>query len=173
MMAGEDAPTPPAAGGDAADDTAEYFRHARALADAICDVLPGWAARSVEQVATELGRDVDDEVLAAAGAAGRRCAEEFGPRIRQLLDTDPDEQRSTPLTILRTATCCATDALRSLGMPPVERDEFAAQVFPDDVYDLAPGSFADVDPSLAEPGVVWGAAKAHVHLARRRAEGRR
>ena len=45
--------------------------------------------------------------------------------------------------------------------------------FPDDPYDLTPGSFADVDPSLHEPGLVWGAAKAHVVLARRRREGRR
>jgi hypothetical protein len=41
------------------------------------------------------------------------------------------------------------------------------------VYDLTPASFADVDPALHEPGLVWGAAKAHVHLARRRREGRR
>ena len=47
------------------------------------------------------------------------------------------------------------------------------RAFPDDVYDLAPASFADVDPALHEPGLVWGAAKAHVHLARRRRDGRR
>jgi hypothetical protein len=45
--------------------------------------------------------------------------------------------------------------------------------FPDDVYDLTPASFADVDPALHEPGLVWGAAKAHVHLARRRRQGKR
>jgi putative CocE/NonD family hydrolase len=45
--------------------------------------------------------------------------------------------------------------------------------FPDDAYDLGPASFADIDPSLHEPGLMWGAAKAHVHLARRRAEGLR
>jgi hypothetical protein len=58
--------------------------------------------------------------------------------------------------------------LRAAGVPPVRRDEFAEHAFPDDVYDLAPASFADVDPSLHEPGLVWGAAKAHVHLSRRR-----
>ena len=31
----------------------------------------------------------------------------------------------------------------------------------------------DLDPALHEPGLRWGAAKAHVVLARRRAEGRR
>jgi hypothetical protein len=55
----------------------------------------------------------------------------------------------------------------------VARDEFSLRNFPDDVYDLTPASFADVDPELHEPGLLWGAAKAHVHLARRRREGRR
>ena len=36
----------------------------------------------------------------------------------------------------------------------------------DDVYGLAPASFADVDQSLYEPGLEWGAAKAHAHLTR-------
>ena len=55
----------------------------------------------------------------------------------------------------------------------VVRDAHAERLFPDDDYDLSPGAFADVDPALHEPGLVWGAAKAHVIMARRRAEGRR
>jgi hypothetical protein len=34
-------------------------------------------------------------------------------------------------------------------------------------------TLGDVRPDLTEPGIAWGAAKAHVVLARRRAEGRR
>ena len=63
--------------------------------------------------------------------------------------------------------------LAQVGARPVPRDEFRERSFPDDVYDLVPGSFADVDAGLHEPGLVWGAAKAHVHLARRRREGKR
>ena len=59
------------------------------------------------------------------------------------------------------------------GVPAVVRDEFAERAFPGDVYDLAIASFADLDTALHEPGLVWGAAKAHVVLARRRAEGLR
>ena len=66
-----------------------------------------------------------------------------------------------------------TAVLVGAGVPPVERDEFTERRFPEDVYDLAPATFADLDPSLHEPGLTWGAAKAHVHLARRRREGRR
>src|SRR5918998_1467217 len=67
----------------------------------------------------------------------------------------------------------ATAVLRAAGARPVPRDEFSERSFPDYVYDLSPATFADVDPSLHEPGLLWGAAKAHVHLARRRREGRR
>jgi hypothetical protein len=48
----------------------------------------------------------------------------------------------------------------------VERDEVQAALFPEDPYDLCPATFADIDPSLAEPGLVWGAAKAFAHLQR-------
>ena len=53
----------------------------------------------------------------------------------------------------------------------MERDEFQVRAFPDDVYDLTPATFADVDPALGDPGLEWGA-QAHVHLARRRREGK-
>jgi hypothetical protein len=50
----------------------------------------------------------------------------------------------------------------------VVRDKQQERLFPDDDYDLAPANFADVSPDLAEVGLVWGAAKAHTHLQRRR-----
>jgi hypothetical protein len=55
----------------------------------------------------------------------------------------------------------------------VRRDAEAVRQFPADPYDLTPMTFADLDPELAEAGIAWGAAKAHVHLARRRTGGRR
>ncbi|MEZ5227993.1 MAG: hypothetical protein R2710_15365 [Acidimicrobiales bacterium] len=60
-----------------------------------------------------------------------------------------------------------------MEVSPADRDPFAVQTFPDDLYDLAPATFADIDEALHEPGLMWGAAKAHVHLSRRRAEGLR
>ena len=86
------------------------------------------------------------------------------------LGRDIDDQADTPLAILRGAVEYPTEVLRRAGVPPVERDEFARRSFPTDVYGLAPANLADVAPELAEPGLVWGAAKAHAHLARRRRE---
>jgi len=70
---------------------------------------------------------------------------------------------------VRSAVVFPTEVLRAAGVPPVDRDEAARTMFPDDDYDLTPASFAELDPALTEVGIVWGAAKAHVHLARRRA----
>ena len=96
-----------------------------------------------------------------------------GPGSAPFSATDVDQQWTNPLDLVRRAVSFPTDVLRKAGVAPVARDSFAVEVFPDDVYDLAPASFADVDPALSEAGIEWGAAKAHVVLNRRAREGRR
>jgi hypothetical protein len=93
--------------------------------------------------------------------------------VRRLLATDIDEQAGNPLAVLRDLVRYPTEVLESAGARPVPRDDFSERAFPADAYDLTPASFAEFDPGLADPGLVWGAAKAHVHLARRKQEGRR
>jgi hypothetical protein len=140
--------------------------HAAALADAIEQALPVWVERSVERVVRAWRGEVDDDVRRRAAAAGRQAAEEVGPQVRALLDTDIDAQRTTPLSLVRGAVRYPTAVLRALGVPAVVRDEQQERLFPEDVYDLAPASFADVDAALAEVGMAWGAAKAFEHLQR-------
>jgi hypothetical protein len=139
--------------------------HATTLADAIEAALPDWVERAVARRMAEAGRSEPD-VTAAAEAAGLRAQREVGPRVRALLDADIDEQRSTPLSLLREAARYPTDVLRAAGVAPVERDQMQERLLPDDVYDLAPATFADVDPALTEPGLAWGAAKAWTHRRR-------
>ena len=135
---------------------------ADALADGVEAVLPGWVERSVRR---RLRRD-DPEVMAAAGAAGRRAREEVGTRMRALLGADVDAQATTPLSLLRDAVLYPTEVLRAAGVPPVDRDDYARDRFPDDDYDLTPATFADVDPALSDLGIAWGAAKAWAHKQR-------
>jgi hypothetical protein len=142
--------------------------YATALVEAVEREVPGWVERSVVRIAAAYRGRADTDVRAAAVDAGRRAATEVGNELRTLLERDIDEQATTPLTILRWAVRYPTDVLRSLGVPPVERDEQQERLFPEDDYDLAPANFADVSPELTEPGLVWGAAKAHAHLQRRR-----
>ena len=138
------------------------------LAEAIEQALPGWVERSVARLAIAFHGRVDDDVRAAATEAGRRAATEVGAEVRELLALDIDDQRTTPLSLLRGAVRYPTEVLRAAGVPPVVRDESQERLFPDDDYDLAPANFADVSPELADVGLAWGAAKAFTHLQRRR-----
>ncbi|MGI8807013.1 MAG: hypothetical protein ACR2KK_04075 [Acidimicrobiales bacterium] len=141
--------------------------HATALADAVVTALPGWVERSVARVlGAWQGDAADPAVLTRAREEGRRAAVEVGAAVRALLEADIDEQRTTPLSLLRSAVRYPTGVLQEAGVPPVERDPFQVRLLPDDLYDLSPASFADVDPALAEPGLVWGAAKALAHRRR-------
>lgn len=154
---------------DDPDDAARLDALATALADAVEAALPGWVERAV---ASRAGLAAA-EVRAAATDAGRQAAADVGARVRALLATDVDDQRANPLAVLRTAVWYPSEVLDAAGVAPVTRDAFAERTFPDDPYDLTPATWVDIDPSLHERGIVWGAAKAHVVLARRRREGKR
>lgn len=159
---------------DAANPPSDEERLARIagdLADRIDAVVPGWIERLVVERVVAWRGAVPEEVAAEAAAAGRAAGAEVSPVMRALLGADVDEQAANPLQVLRLATGHAHEVLERMGMPPVERDQFAERSFPGDRYGLMPATWADVDPSLHEPGMTWGAAKAFVHRARRRAEG--
>jgi hypothetical protein len=146
--------------------------HAMALADAIDVALPGWVQGCVARRLHDrpgAAASAPDRISAASRVAGEQARRDIGPRVRALLEADIDEQRTTPLALLREAVRYPTSVLRSAGVPPVERDDAQVRLFPDDVYDLNPATFADVDPSLADLGLAWGAAKAWAHRRRHQA----
>ncbi|CAM8658982.1 hypothetical protein MCETE7_02101 [Acidimicrobiia bacterium] len=146
---------------------------AAALAEGIDEAIGPWVIGSVRTVyAAQLGVAPPADVLADADRAATAATAEISPKIRELLAKDIDEQRTGPLAILRSAVRFPTEVLVAAGVPSKQRDEFARNQFPDDVYDLNLAAFVDLAPDLHETGLIWGAAKAHVHLSRRRAEGR-
>lgn len=157
--------------GPSAADMEALHRHATALADGIEAALGPWVERCVRTRLEDAGGVFTAEVRARAAAAGLTAVDVTGPRVRALLELDIDAQTTGPLAIVRSAVVFPTDVLRAVGVPPVDRDETARSMFPDDDYDLTPASFAELDPALTETGIVWGAAKAHVHLTRRRSMG--
>jgi hypothetical protein len=151
---------------------ANLMEYGRALADAIATALPDWVVRSVTGRWRDWsGTDASAELVDSARVAGARAGADVVPAVRALLALDVDEQRVNPLALLRRAVSYATEVLQAAGVPAVVRDEFDERAFPDDIYALVPASFADVDPALHEPGLLWGAAKAHAHLVRRRQPG--
>lgn len=147
------------------DDAARFAEFGEALADAVAAeyeayllgvvalragaaIGSGASAAEVERLATE--------VTAACVAA-----------LRRLAATDVDDQRVTPLQVLRGELRPLTAWLVDQRVPVPPRDEAAKRADPHDLYDLAPATFADVGPATATAGLTWGAAKAHVHLSRR------
>lgn len=162
----------PDANPDPSADEDRFAQISSALAGAIEAAVPRWIERLVAQrVAQWRDGAVPAPVRDRASRAGRAAVDELMPRLRGLLETDVDAQRTNPLALLRTATHHAHGVLADLGMPPVARDDFAERSFPDDDYDLVPATWSDVDPALHEIGITWGAAKAFVHKARRREAG--
>ena len=123
--------------------------------------LVGWVERSIVERVPSISAEL------AVGAA-ERTREAVLPRLRALLLADVDVQSAGPLGILRDAVGEATAVLTDAGVPRPRRDEFAVRNFPDDPYELGPATFDDVDPALHDLGLRWGAAKAHLVLARRR-----
>lgn len=156
---------------DPTSDDEAFAAYSLALADAIDSAIGPWVQRVVTERCAAAGIVQDATIRMAAESAARECRAEAVPQVRELLGTDLDEQRTTPLALLRRAVVYPTAVLAAAGVPPVARDEFAVRSFPDDVYALSPAAFGDIDDSVHEPGLIWGAAKAHVHLARRAARG--
>jgi hypothetical protein len=155
---------------DAISDPDELlFVVGQQLSDAVEVALPGWVERSVTDLFAAWSGfgDVDDEGAIAHQSA--LCVAEIVPKLRALVSDDVDGQGATPLQILRGAVKYPATVLKGMGVPEVMRDPMVERLSPGDVYGLEPATLADIDPSLHEVGLVWGASKAKAHLARRAA----
>ncbi|MFZ6004199.1 MAG: hypothetical protein ACOYXM_09730 [Actinomycetota bacterium] len=154
-------------------DIAALRVRADALIGALDQALTGWVVQSVRRRWHDWTNEEPPEaVIADATEAGETARSLLMEELRVLLTADVDAQRSNPLALIRRAVVHPTRVLHAHGVPPVARDSDAERLFPDDTYDLSPASFAEVDPSLQDLGLEWGAAKAHVMLRRRRDQRR-
>ena len=135
------------------------------LAAAVSGAVPGWVTRCVDAL---LSPDTPgrDRVMAEAEEAGRQAQRAVADRLKALLSADVDAQRSTPLAVVRDAVSYPTEVLRRAQVPPVPRDPFVSERFPDDPYGLTPASLQAMDPELGELAIAWGAAKAMAHRRR-------
>ncbi len=150
----------------AEEDDAAIARYAGELVAAVDASLEQWIRTSVTRHLPTPTPGIERELTDASA----RARAEIGSALSQLLELDIDEQWTNPLSIIRRAAAYPTTILASAGVPPVERDPMAVRTHPDDVYDLVPLSFRELGEAVHEPGIVWGAAKAHLHLSRRRQE---
>jgi hypothetical protein len=131
------------------------------LADAIVRALPVWVSGCVSRFVGIVGIEGIDDVAVSA-AAVEAVASVEGP-LRDLLSAPIDEQRSTPLTIVRTAVSFPTSILARAGVAVIQRDPFQVRAFPDDVYGISPATWADLGDDVAEAGMRWSVNKAFLH----------
>jgi hypothetical protein len=147
--------------------------YSAALADAVEAALPGWVRRCVIARLTAAGGVTTPAAEELIAAAQVEAVEATMPELRSFLELDVDDQRTNPLALLRRAVRFPTAVLAELGVPPVRRSEFDVRLFPDDLYALSPATWGDVDETVHDPGLFWGAWKAKTVLDRRREEGKR
>lgn len=152
------------------DDEAKLQWYAGELADAIEVAIRPWV---IAVVHVRAGPAMSADLEEAALSAGRDAVAEIAPTVRTLLEQDIDDQTTTPLSILRGLVPHAAAVLADADIPVPARDAHAVELHPEDAYDLTPGGFDDFGDDVQAAGIAWGAAKAHVHLQRRRNEGRR
>ena len=138
------------------------------LAAELVAAVPGWVERRVVEIHDAWAGTTPPDVRAQAVAAGADAAAQLAVELDDLFSVDLDEQRSNPLHHVRRLVPFPSAVLEAAGVGEVVRDADAERLFPDDVYDLTPGGFVDVEPDLHELGLAWGAAKAKAHLGRRR-----
>ncbi len=152
--------------------TTTYESATSDLIRAIAGVVEPWLLRIALDTHQANHGSVTGEFRASAESAARKGSEWALIRLRDTLEVDVDVQRVNPLQTLREAVRFPTAVLQEAGVPSKMRDEYDERINPDDVYGIGPAHWNDIDESLTEPGIVWGAAKASTVLQRRRAEGK-
>jgi hypothetical protein len=144
-----------------ADDEARLAEIASALEVGLVQTIPGWLRRSALTVRPSIDAAALDASIVDTMAA-------LEPELHRILVADVDAGAGSPLAAIRAATGAVTQLLLDDGALVPTRDEFAERSFPGDLFSFGPAAFAEIDEALHEPGLVWGAARAHVHLRRRR-----
>jgi hypothetical protein len=150
----------------------DLLRLGSQLADCVIAAVPDWIARVIEERfgdwtrASGAGDQAQSDIARLAREAGARAQDAVAEPLRAMLSADIDEQRTTPLALVRPLIAFATAILSEAGVPHVVRDEFAASRFPDDIYGLTPASLAVLGDGVGEVALTWGAAKAMAHRRR-------
>ena len=124
------------------------------LAAALVGAFPGF----VEGKLNSLGVAAESDILYAAESG---CIV-LGHALHELMSTSLALQEHSPLELVRAATHPLSEALVAAGVPPPERDEYAAVLHPEDVYDLYPASSRELGEEVWDLHVRWGLDKAKV-----------
>ncbi|NLA35216.1 MAG: hypothetical protein GX868_05950 [Actinobacteria bacterium] len=138
---------------------------AERLVEAIVAAVPQWVLAAVAARTSELDADTQAAANRRAVDIGAAAAGEARTELAALLALPVDEQRSTPLAIVRALVRYPNEVLGEAGAALVRRDPFEERANPEDRYGIAVATWADLGEEVAELGLAWGAAKAYLHKA--------
>ena len=115
--------------------------------------IPLWLDRCVRTIVASQRLDASDLDSKIA-----TFVQQVTPLITsELRDSVTGVRADNPLSVFRRAVAFPTLILAELGATAVQRDQFAMESFPNDVYGLSPATWNDIDESLHNPGIIWGA----------------
>lgn len=115
--------------------------------------IPAWLEKCVRSVVQQQGLNTQD-----LDAKVATFVKQVTPVITaELNDSVTGVRADNPLSVFRRAVAFPTLLLAELGAVAVSRDQFSMESFPNDVYGLSPATWSDIDQSLHDPGIIWGA----------------
>lgn len=145
----------------------EMNQYSERLIWTVESTVPVWLRSSFDRIVSSQGLEAAVDSKLRDQEIGR-AVDWLMSELRDLLGSEPWEQRRNPLDLLRQSTVSVSRELERLGARPVVRDEFEERSFPDDMFALCPATWIDVHPDLHEVGLEWGAWKAAAIISRRR-----
>ncbi len=116
-------------------------------------VIPLWLERCVRKILLEQqieSGEADAKISLMVRQASPMVMGELGASVTGV-------RADNPLQVFRRAVVYPTLVLSELGAKEVHRDDFSRQSFPNDIFGLSPATWIDVDESLHDPGLIWGA----------------
>ena len=155
---------------DVTDDEAKLAFFATELANGVELHLEAWMTRVIDERRRAGSQHQGSQLRNDGQVRIHLQAQRLIVEVRGLLASDIDEQRTNPLSVIRKAAIPIAAELDEAGVEHPRRDMDAKRLHPEDLFNVGPASFSEIHPDLHEPGLSWGAAKAHVHIQRRRAE---
>jgi hypothetical protein len=120
------------------------------LRTALVEAFPKYVTRRLQ----ELRVDSPQEVI-------ERSAADLNESLARL-EESPHDLGESPLELVRIATEPITGALLAAGVDPVERDAQAAELHPDDLFDLYPATSRDLGEDAWRVHMKWGLERARL-----------
>lgn len=143
-------------------DDEKYLEYGERLAAAVTADIGPWLREVVAKRIADPGADTELQALL------RSVERETIRAITELVTADVDAALSGPLERIRRSIHPLTEALDERGVQAPVRNSLDVEMRPDDRHGLGPMNYLDISQEVHEAGITWGAAKAHLHMKRRR-----